>query len=198
MKKISQKKFKNLESLESRLKKLERDYATLFVNCMDVYEISDEHFDYDYDNWTEDDYEFAEEFAELHAELESKSHIISAKWAADFLVVANIARRGKLLHPDSAKRKLQKYGANGQKVIYMIDKPVVPCVINAEPYLARELYHKYNITLMDKNLADWTESKITELANYANPKYSPRAYKKLQQLKNFSKKFHKSVISKQK
>lgn len=198
MKKISQKKLKNLESLESQLKKLERDYAVLFVNCADAYGISDEHFDYNYGDWTENDYNFQEEYAELHAVLESKHHIISAKWAADFLVATNIAHRGKLLHPDTAKRKLQNYGKDGQKVIYMIDKPVVPCVINAEPYLARELHHKYNITLMDKPLADWVEYRTTALASYANPKYNPCAYKKLQQLKNFSKKFHKSVISKQK
>ena len=197
MKKISQKKLNRLSELQELKKALVKEYEKSNAKLLQKYSISDDHFDYDYEKWTEDDYNFSDAYEELYAEHEHAQQIIDAKIAARFLIAKNIARRGKLLHPDTAVRKLKKYGDNGKYVIDMIGTPVLPMVFNSEPYLARELYNSFHVTLMDTSLLQYLLTKIRNL-EYIFPDDDEYRKKQIKHYKSFVKKFHKSVIEYQK
>ena len=184
MKKIPQKNLNSLMKLQKMQNTLAETYEKNFAELQQKYNILDDHFDYKFEEWTENDYNFADASAELHAKYTHTERLICAKWAAKFLIATNIARRGKLLHPDVAIRKLGEYGNEGKRIIDMIKTPVLPMVLNSEPYLARELYKSYDVMLLDKNM-------YAKLYDYIN--YYPN--RKSDKYKNLLKKFHKNVIN---
>ena len=194
---IPQKTLRRMAELQEMHNALTEKYKKNIYELQQKYNISDSHFDYKFEKWKENDHNFADAAEELYAEYEKPLQIILAKWAARFLIVTNIARKGKLLHPDTAVRKLKKYGDNGKYVIDMIKKPVFPIVFNSEPYLARELYNSFHVTLMDTSLLQHLLTKIRNI-EHIFPDDDEYRKKQIQHYKNFIKKFHKSVIEYQK
>ena len=192
MKRIAQKKLRRLEELQELGQTLVEEYEQNSKDLQQKYNISDSHFDYKFEEWTENDHNFADESEELYAEFEHTQRVLDAKLAAKFLIATNIARRGKLLHPDTAVRKLKKYGKDGKYVIDMISSPVLPMVFNSEPYLARELYNSFHVTLMDAHLL---RCLLTEMHNHTYIFPDEYRKKRFNHCKNFVKKFHKCVIN---
>jgi hypothetical protein len=193
MKKTSQKNLNRLTKLQEMHNALCEKYDKNIYELQQKYNISDKHFDYKFSEWTKNDNIFDDAVEEVYSGYEKSQQIIRAKWAARFLIITNIARRGKLLHPDTAVRKLKKYGDNGKYVIDMIGTPVLPMVFNSEPYLARELYNSFHVTLMDTSLLQYLLTKIRNL-EYIFPDDDEYRKKQIKHYKNFIKKFHKSVI----
>ena len=150
-----------------------------------AYEPDDEHDGFIPQLLTENEKFFYDDSRELYNRYHNEQDTQKAKWAAQFLIIMHIARRGKILHPDNARIALTRYGDNGEKIIAMLD----------DSHLAQELHKKYHVTLMNKKLVDSVIEKIEDLSRYADPKYSPRACRKLQQCKNFLKKFHKATLN---
>ena len=144
-----------------------------------AYEPDDEHDGFIPQLLTENEKFFYDDSRELYNRYHNEQDTQKAKWAAQFLIIMHIARRGKILHPDNARIALTRYGDNGEEIIAMLD----------DSHLAQGLHKKYHVTLMNKKLADSVIEKIEDLSRYADPKYSPRACRKLQQCKNFLKKF---------
>lgn len=190
-KKISQKDLNRLTELQELKQALVKEYDKCYADLQQKYNISVNLFDYE--DWTENDANFANDSEELYAKYEKQQRIIDAKWAAKFLIATNIARRGKLLHPDTAIKKLQKYGEDGKNVIDVINTPVLPMVFNSEPYLAHELRTSFHVTLMDTSLLQYLLTKIRNL-EYIFPDDDECKKKHIQHYKNFVKKFHKSVV----
>ena len=172
---------KQISSLDNecgeRIYKLQEEYSP-YIDDFEFYDDLNAKFSDIQLNYINDEYE-------ILTDIEKRQHIICAKWAAKFLIATNIARRGKLLHPDTAIRKLYKY--NNSNIKYILDTltlPVLPFVLDSEPYLSRELYQKYNVLLLNKNL-------------YMNLKQYIKLYpedRKSKQYANLLKKFHKNVI----
>lgn len=192
MKKIPQKTLNRLDKLKAQTDVLNRDFQNDIWALQKKYNITDKHFDYDYDNWVQNDYDFQDDFAELYHEHDRKYQMALAQWAALFLIATNIARRGKPLHPDVAIQKLSKMGNSRttMTITDMIDMPVLrPMVGDSEPFLANELYYTYGVVLMDSYLANRVKQKITHYSAI------PWQQKKAQHYKNFLKKFHKSVLA---
>ena len=189
IKNIPAKTLNQLNKLTLRGAELDTQKNKEIADAQKFYGIGDNHFNYDFDNFTDNDREFDITVDEIYARYEHAYQTIQAKWMALFLIATNIARRGKPLHPDTAKKKLQKYRDNGKKISYILDTPVCPMVLNSGPFLARELYKTYGVVLMDEYLA----KHVTEGIYFYS--YLPwPAAKKLRHYKNFLKKFHKSVL----
>lgn len=128
----------------------------------------------------------------IEAEYDKQTKILSAKYAALFMIANNIAQRGKLLHPDTAIHKLQKHGDDGKFVINTIENNFeYQPILNAHAYLSRELYRSYHITLMDYNLYNYCQEMIKMYKNCG--RYGEKGRKHYE---NFAKKFHKKYIDK--
>lgn len=187
MKKIPQKTRDRITALQQEYDRLQQQYEAYCDEALPAYNL-EEAPDPTKSGWTDDEWEYACDTEQHYSQIERQQCIIEAKIATYFLIATNIARRGKPLHPDTAKRKLKKYDDDGKNVARIIERAVVPQVLNAEPYIHRELY-KHGITLMDITELDFCMRQIHRYKQYG--KYGE---KRLQHYINFSKKFHKSVI----
>lgn len=190
MKKIPQKKLNQIKKLENQQEKLTKEYLADTAVLEKTFGIEDSHYNIEQEKWTDNEHEFEFERSIKYANYDRESNIIQAKKAACFLVATNIARRGKLLHPEVAKKKLKKYGKDVQFIVNMIDEQYYIPQIGALPYLARELYRSYHITLMGESMYNYCQNMID--------RYSMLLYgeEKLQHYKNFAKKFHEANIRK--
>lgn len=186
MKKIPQKKLNRIKDLEHQECSAYREYMEQVGILEKKYKITSEHYDYNYNSWTDNDKRFDYETSDLHTKYENKQNIIRAKRMARFLIATNIARRGKLLHPDNAIRELQKYGPDGEEIIQALETPIMPMVLNSQSYLAQELHCSYHVTLMDNNLLNYCTNMIKMYQNWG--KYGEKGRKHYE---NFVKKFHK-------
>ena len=186
MKKIPQKKLRRINALQNQIGALGDEYTMRVGVLKKKYKIDDIDLDQKTYAGTDCDeldnyYDFLEEQSEVLADIDYRQHILEAKWMATFLIATNIARRGKYLHPKVAIRKLKKHkDKNSEHIITKIEMPVLPMVLNSEPYLAHELYKSYDVMLLDKNM-------YAKLCDYIN--YYPG--QKSDKYKNLLKKFHK-------
>ncbi|MBP5485486.1 MAG: hypothetical protein J6Y07_02155 [Alphaproteobacteria bacterium] len=180
--KISQKRLARLKELEQQIEDLEQARIERAEKREQEYELSDAYLDGELTGWTENDWNCAcdDEQDMYHTERQQK--IIHARWAALFLVATHIARRGKILHADTAIKKLQQYGNDGEKIIDMINTPVVRQIANSEPFLSHALYKYYDITLLDSNLYNY-------LGNLTTTADGKRLQKSYALLNKFHKKF---------
>ncbi|MBR6838592.1 MAG: hypothetical protein IKM94_03435 [Alphaproteobacteria bacterium] len=188
MKKIPQKTRNRITALQQEYDILQQQYEKYCDTALKKYNLEEEPDPTKQNDWTDDEWEYACDTEQHYSQKERQQCIIEAKAATYFLIATNIARRGKPLHPDTAKRKLQKYGDDGKNVARIIERAVVPQVLNAEPYIHRELY-KYGITLMDTTMYHFCIAQINRYKQYG--KYGE---KHLQHYINFSKRFHKSIV----
>lgn len=184
--KVNAKYDTKLNRIDERLNALHDDNEDKEVALMESFEncLSDTFLQYSTATTTED-YNYLEFLSQIVADYDLAQKELETQRAALFLVATHIAHRGKMLHPDNARIALARYGNDGKKIIAMLDNS----------HLARELHKNYRITLMDKELADSVTNKIKDLSRYADPEYNPRAYRKLQQCKNFLNKFHKATLN---
>lgn len=188
MKKIPPKKLNRISKWKQQVEELEKKHSDTVRELEKAYDIDDDHYDKDLRDYTDNDHEFSFEVALKYADFDKQRQIINAKWAACFLIATNIARRGKLLHPEVAKKKLQKHGRDGQIISNMLDQVYCPQVINAVPYLARELYRSYHIIVMAEYVYDYHQKMIN---HYSGLIYGEA---KAQHYKNFARKFHEANI----
>ena len=110
---------------------------------------------------------------------------ISAEYVADFLIANNIARRGKLLHPDTAIKKLYKMQQKGSIHAYIAETDIINSTTPslsysavAEPNLHYYLHKYYGVTLMDYTMYQYCTKQIN-----------------LHKHENLVKKFHAAVIN---
>ena len=116
-------------------------------------------------------------FAELHA---------------DFLVSNNIAQRGKLLHADTALKKLEKMrGSMKAKAVKWDIKDANVTDLSSSESTKHNLYYflriKYGVTLMNVNTYNWCIEKIKEYQRRGNKR-------QLKHWENFARKFHNTII----
>ncbi|MBO7066783.1 MAG: hypothetical protein J6W40_04140 [Alphaproteobacteria bacterium] len=160
MRNISPEVLEQLNKLTQQRNELDVQRDKEIAAAQQSYGIGDEHYDYNYSRFTDNDQEFDETVAEIYAKYDRAYQIVQAKWAALFLIATNIARRGKPLRSNTAKRKLKKYGDDGKTIIGMIDKPVYSMILNSEPFLADELYQEYEVVLKNRYYAKAVREKI--------------------------------------
>lgn len=183
MSKISKKHLAQLKALEQQIEDLENGRIERAKDREQEYNLSDAYLNGAFTGWTEEDWNCAHDDEEDMYYTERKQKITHAKWAALFLIATHIARRGKVLHADTAIKKLQKYGDDGKKIIDMINTPVVYQIANSEPFLTSVLYKHYGITLLDSNAYD-----------YLNYMIDVADGKRLQKSQALLKKFHKNFV----
>ena len=185
--KISPKHLARLEQFNQDIENLEQARIERAEEREQKYNLSDAYLDGEITGWTEADWNCEHDNEEDMYYTERQQEIILAKWAALFLVATHIARRGKILHADTAAKKLKQYGKDGEKIIDILNTPVVQQIANSEPFLARALHKYYGITLMDRNLYDY----LNHLVNFADGKRLQKSHALLNQ---FHKKFVLQMI----
>lgn len=134
---------------------------------------------------------------EIRLRYENDINIVSAEWAALFLIATNIAHKNRPLHGDTATRKLKKHGKNGEKVIIQIEKSCyLPMLINGRAYLHSALYKKYGVKLLDENHARYLISQIKNVEQYIAKTQDKSLQKQLDKYTKELNMFHKSIRDK--
>jgi len=141
--------------------------------------------------------QFKTECAEIVANHDVILSRLGAEYTAMFLIANNIARRGKLLHPDTAIKKLYKMQHNGSIYAYFAEShiinsttPLLSYSAVAKPNLHYYLHKYYGITLMDYTMYQYCMDQIN--LHKQRGKYGT---KDLQHYENLVKKFHAAVIN---
>lgn len=183
MSKISSKHLARLKQFNQDIENLEQARIKRAEEREQKYDLSDAYLDGEITGWTEADWNCEHDNEEDMYYTERQQEIIQAKWAALFLVATHIARRRKVLHADTAIKKLQQYGNDGKKIIDMINTPVVRQIANSEPFLSHALYKYYRITLLDGNLYNHLNNLAINLDD-----------KKLQKCYALLKRFHTKFV----
>lgn len=140
-----------IQKLDARISELRTDFAFHDQALRNLYSITDEHFEYDYGTWSENDYEYTELVSELKYETDYKISKLNAHKAAVMLIGYNIARRGKPLHESVVLKKTRKLGADGEFIRNQMTPVRTPRrLLAALPYLHTAL-EQYGIILLDSN-----------------------------------------------
>ena len=181
--KISQKRLARLKELEQQIEDLEQARIERAEKREQEYELSDAYLDGEFTGWTENDWNCAHDDEQDMYYTERQQKIIRARWAALFLVATHIAHRGKMLNADTAIKKLRQYDKDGEKIIDILQTPVVPQIANSEPFLSHALYKYYGITLLDSNLYNYLDNLTTTADG-----------KRLQKSYALLNKFHKKFV----
>lgn len=149
MKKLKSNITHRIKNIDLQIAKLKDDFLILDNALQHLYGITDAHFDYDYDNWTDNDYEYDNELAKLYHDYDYGANKLNAKKAAAMLIGYNIARRGKLLHESAVLKKVEKLGPDGEFIRHQMTHICNPMIFSF-PHLHMEL-GKYGVTLLDYN-----------------------------------------------
>ncbi len=141
--------------------------------------------------------QFKTECAEIIAKHDIVLSRLGAEYTAMFLIANNIARRGKLLHPDTAIKKLYKMQQNGSIYACIAEThitnsttPSLSYSAVSQPNLHYYLHKYYGVTLMDYTMYQYCTKQINlhkQLGKYGT--------KDLQHYENLVKKFHAAVIN---
>jgi len=122
---------------------------------------------------------------------------LGAEYTAMFLIANNIAHRGKLLHPDTAIKKLYKmqqkgsiYACIAETHITNSTTPSLSYSAIAKPNLHYYLHKYYGVTLMDYTMYQYCTKQIN-----LHKQYGKYGAKDLQHYENLVKKFHTAVIN---
>jgi len=141
---------------------------------------------------------FKQDCAEVVAKHDVVLSRLGAEYTAMFLIANNIARRGKLLHPDTAIKQLRKmqqsgsiYACFAESHIINSTTPLLSCSAIAKPNLHYYLHKYYGVTLMDYTMYQYCMNQIN--LHKHRGKYG---VKDLQHYENLAKKFHAAVINK--
>lgn len=152
-------------------------------------------------DYNKTDSEYVLQFKTECAELVAKYNVIVSKLTAEntamFLIANNIAHRGKLLHPDTAIKKLEKMQQKGSIQAYIAQTDIINSTTTslsysavAEPNLHYYLHKYYGVTLMDYTMYQYCTKQIN--LHKQRGKYGT---KDLQHYENLVKKFHAAVIN---
>ena len=152
-------------------------------------------------DFREPDSEQVSQFKTKCAEIIAKHDIVlsrlGAEYTAMFLIANNIAHRGKLLHPDTAIKKLYKmqqkgsiYACLAESCITNSTTPLLSYSAIAKPNLHYYLHKYYGVTLMDYTMYQYCMEQIN--LHKQRGKYGA---KDLQHYENLVKKFHAAVIN---
>ena len=121
-------------------------------------------------------------------------NILSAEWAALFLIATHIARKNRPLHADTAKKKLEKYGEAGNKVILQMElSDYLPMFVNGHAYLHSALYRRHGVKLLDEHYARYLISEIRYIEQYIGQTQDKSLQKRLDKYKKELNMFHKSI-----
>ncbi len=138
--------------------------------------------------------QFKTDCAEIVAKYDVVLSRLGAEYTAMFLIANNIARRGKLLHPDTAIKKLYKMQQKGsiQAYTHIINSTIPSLSYSAvsQPNLHYYLHKYYGVTLMDYTMYQYCMEQIN--LHKQRGKYGT---KDLQHYENLVKKFHAAVIN---
>ena len=152
-------------------------------------------------DYNKTDSEYVLQFKTECAELVAKYNVIVSRLTAEntamFLIANNIAHRGKLLHPDTAIKKLYKMQQKGSIQAYIAQTDIINSTTTslsysavAEPNLHYYLHKYYGVTLMDYTMYQYCTKQIN--LHKQRGKYGT---KDLQHYENLVKKFHATVIN---
>ena len=141
--------------------------------------------------------QFKTECAEIVAKYNVVLSRLTAENTAMFLIANNIARRGKLLHPDTAIKKLYKMQQKGSIQAYIAETdiinsttPLLSYSAVSQPNLHYYLHKYYGVTLMDYTMYQYCMEQIN--LHKQRGKYGA---KDLQHYENLAKKFHTAIIN---
>ena len=141
--------------------------------------------------------QFKTEGAEIVAKYDVVLSRLGAEYTAMFLIANNIARRGKLLHSDTAIKKLHKMQQSGSIYACIAESHIINSTTPlrsysaiAKPNLHYYLHKYYNVILMDYTMYQYCMKQIN--FHKHRGKYGT---KDLQRYENLAKKFHAAVIN---
>ena len=141
--------------------------------------------------------QFKTECAEIVAKYDVILSRLGAEYTAMFLIANNIAHRGKLLHPDTAIKKLYKMQQNGSIYACIAEThitnsttPSLSYSAVSQPNLHYYLHKYYGVTLMDYTMYQYCTKQIN-----LHKQYGKYGAKDLQHYENLVKKFHAAVIN---
>lgn len=192
-----------LAKIEAEIKSLQDEQTAEQKALDDLYDFPPGFWDYfDYSNMYSDEnasnYLHTQE--EIRLKYENLLNILSAKWAALFLIATHIARKNRPLHADTATRKLEKYGEAGNDVILQMElSDCLPMFVNGHAYLHGALYRRHGVKLLDEHYACYLMSEIKHnkmrLAQTRNPILRKNIQKQIDKHTKELAMFHRSIIA---
>lgn len=142
---------KQIQRIDAQIASAHHDFDFHKSKLQQMFGITDAHFDYDYDNWTDDDLNYDEAISELGYEYEYDFRRLNAQKATILLFAYNIARRGKRLHESVVLKKTRKLGADGEFIRKQMQDFCAPqMLLCAQPHLHAAL-HRNKVLLLDSN-----------------------------------------------
>ncbi len=154
---------KQLRRIDGREQRISDQYYARDAQIRQNYNISDDADFGDYENYTDDMWNYCATSEQHYAEYEYEIRRMNAARAAKMLIGYNIAHRGKKLHQSTIIKRAQKLGADGEFIInQMHASQSISRIVNAHPYLHSEL-HKYGVTLLDRNHLNFVMTRLSNL-----------------------------------
>lgn len=167
MKKLKSSISHRIKNIDVQIARLRCEYNIRDNNLQNMYGITDKHFDYDYDNWTDNNFEYAEEQAQLFHDYDFNASKLNAKKATLMLIGYNIAHRNKPLHESVVLKKTKKLGPDGEFIRNQLTRICNPMIFSF-PHLHMEL-NKYGVTLLDYNYYNMLINRMEHLVHFDIP-----------------------------
>lgn len=184
-----------IQKIDYAIGKIEQDYKLADAELQKKFGIKDQHFDYNYESWTDADWEYQEHHAEIYYKMQTQTDTLNAKKAVKMLLGYNIAHRGKPLHECAILKKLKKLNSAESDFIrsQMEQSVSFNMILGQDAHLHQELY-KYGITLFDFNHYLMLQRKQAEIEIRKKP--SPAKRKALERNSNKLKFFRSGIHKK--
>ena len=147
-----------LNKIDSDIKKLDVEYSIKENALYDTYSVSGIFDVFDDDCILDEGSDYQEALEELCFWYQSTRNELAAKYVALYLIATHIARRGHILHGDTAIKKLKKRGVNGKRIIDAINSFNKPT-----DFLHMELKKKYKVQLLTEREARYLHIRINNL-----------------------------------